>query len=192
LANSQNDIHRDRRVTNKLRVYHRFVLYLLYLNKRHGSLFVVKYLKASLLAIQKVIAGTPVRSLSEIEPDLPLPRLSKGGLPAWIGTRDRRAIHSSSKSVVQFYLSMYSLHKVIKAPVKAKLNTITDEFSGNVSYLEGSLGFFKTCFKDLIRCPLVLKPAKLLFLQTSSPSNSIASWQGYGRNALLLRNERSL
>jgi len=75
-------IHRDRKVTNKLRVYHRFVLYLLFLNKKHGTLYVVKYLKASLLAIQKVIAGTPVRSLSEIEPELPLPRLSKGGLPA--------------------------------------------------------------------------------------------------------------
>jgi len=75
-------IHRDRKVTNKLRVYHRFVLYLLYLNKYHGTLYVVKYLKASLLAIQKVIAGTPVKSLSEIEPEIPLPRLSKGGLPA--------------------------------------------------------------------------------------------------------------
>jgi len=75
-------IHRDRKVTHKLRVYHRFVLYLLHLNKYHGTLYVVKYLKASLLAIQKVIAGTPVKSLSEIEPEIPLPRLSKGGLPA--------------------------------------------------------------------------------------------------------------
>jgi hypothetical protein len=75
-------IHRDRKVTNKLRVYHRFVLYLLFLNRKHGTNFVVKYLKASLLAIQKVIAGTPFSSLNEIEPELPLPRLSKGGLPA--------------------------------------------------------------------------------------------------------------
>lgn len=75
-------IHRDKKVTNKLRVYHRFVLYLLFLNRKHGTTYVVKYLKASLLAIQKVIAGTPFKSLSEIEPDLPLPRLSKGGLPA--------------------------------------------------------------------------------------------------------------
>jgi len=180
-------IHRDRKVTNKLRVYHRFVLYLLFLNRKHGTNFVVKYLKASLLAIQKVIAGTPFSSLNEIEPELPLPRLSKGGLPAWIGTRDRRAIMSGSPTVVQFYLSMYSLHRVIDAPVKAKLNTITDGFTGSVDFLDRSLGFFKTCFKDLNKGFLKIKPAKLLFLQTSSPSNSFASWQGYGRDAMVLR-----
>jgi hypothetical protein len=70
---------------------------------------------------------------------------------------------------------MYSLHRVINAPVKAKLNTITDGFTGCKSFLDGSLGFFKTCFKDLNKGLLKMKPAKLLFLQTSSPSNSFAS-----------------
>jgi len=82
---------------------------------------------------------------------------------------------SGSSSVVQFYLSMYSLHRVINAPVTAKLNTITDGFTGNLSFLEGSLGFFKTCFKDLNKGPLKMEKPKLLFLQTSSPSNSFAS-----------------
>lgn len=82
---------------------------------------------------------------------------------------------SGSRSVVQFYLSMYSLHRVIKSPVTVKLNTITDAFTGSTEFLEGSLGFFKTCFKDLNKGLLKLKPAKLLFLQTSSPSNSLAS-----------------
>jgi len=74
-------IHRDKKVTNKLRVFFRFTSYLVTLNKYHGSLFVVKYLKASLLSIQRLIAGSPVSSLREIEPDLPLPRLANG-LPA--------------------------------------------------------------------------------------------------------------
>jgi len=167
-------LHRDRKVTNKMRAFFRFTKYLVYLNKHHGSLFVAKYLKASLLAIQRSIAGSPVKSLREIEPDLPLPSIVKG-LPAIIGTRDRRAIMAGSKSVIQFYLSIFALHRVIDAPVKAKLNTITDGFSGNIKFLEGSLGFFETCFKDLIRCPINLKPAKLLFLETSSPSNSLFS-----------------
>jgi len=75
-------IHRDRKVTAKIRVFYRLGKYLVFLNKKHGSLFTVKYLKASLLAIQRAIAGTPVKSLREIEPDLPLPRLAKCGLPA--------------------------------------------------------------------------------------------------------------
>jgi len=74
-------IHRDRKVTSKLKVFYRFGKYLVFLNKKHGSSFVAKYLKASLLAIQRAIAGSPIKSLREIEPDLPLPRLSKSGLP---------------------------------------------------------------------------------------------------------------
>lgn len=74
-------IHRDRKVTSKLKVLYRFIKYLVVLNKRHGSLFVCKYLKASLLSIQRAIAGNKVKTLRELEPDLPLPRLSSSGLP---------------------------------------------------------------------------------------------------------------
>lgn len=74
-------IKRDRKVTPKVRVFFQLAKYLIVLNKRSGSLFVVKYLKASLLSIQRAIAGSPMKSLREIEPDLPLPRLSKSGLP---------------------------------------------------------------------------------------------------------------
>jgi hypothetical protein len=108
----------------------------------------------------------------------------------WIGTRDRRAILGGSKSVVQFYLSMFSLFRVIDAPVKAKLNTITDEFSGNKEFLLGALGFFKN-FKDLIGGPIKLRPAELLFLETSSPT-SLISWRSWGRDAALIRQNPAL
>lgn len=75
-------IHRNVKVTSKLKVFYQFGKYLVFLNKKHGSIFVAKYLKAALLAIQRRIAGSPVKSLREIEPDLPLPRLSSSGLPA--------------------------------------------------------------------------------------------------------------
>jgi hypothetical protein len=74
-------IHRDKKVTSKMKVFFRLANYLVVLNKRHGSLFVCKYLKASLLSIQRAIAGSPMKSLREIESDLPLPRLSRSGLP---------------------------------------------------------------------------------------------------------------
>jgi hypothetical protein len=112
-------LHRDRKVTNKMRAFFRFTKYLVYLNKHNGSLYVVKYLKASLLAIQRAIAGSPVHSLREIEPDLPLPRLTKG-IPSIIG-------------FIQVYLSVFALFRVIDVPVQPKISTITEGFSGNIS-----------------------------------------------------------
>jgi hypothetical protein len=71
------------------------------MNRRHGPEFVVKYLKACNLAVSKFLAGEPVSSLRELEPDLPLPRLTKSGLPVIIGTRDRRSLHSNSHRVIR-------------------------------------------------------------------------------------------
>jgi len=56
-------IHRDRKITNKMRAFFRFTKYQVCLNKHNGSLYVVKYLKASLLAIQRAIAGSPTGSV---------------------------------------------------------------------------------------------------------------------------------
>jgi hypothetical protein len=76
-------------------------MYLLKMTKHHGSTYTVKYLKASQLALQKKIAGNPFQSLSEIEPDLPLPRLTTCGLPKVIPKRDRQAILSGSPSIIR-------------------------------------------------------------------------------------------
>lgn len=94
-------IHRKSKVVNKVRLFHNFGKYLLFLHKHHGITFVVKYLKAAQLSLQRKIAGQPFSSLREIEPDLNLPRLSKSGLPAFIGSRDRSAIYGNSSQVIQ-------------------------------------------------------------------------------------------
>jgi hypothetical protein len=105
------------------------------MSKRHGVPYTVKYLKACQLAVQKRIAGQALSSLRELEPDLPLPRLSKSGLPRIIQLRDRRAIASGSHSVIRMWLTFFSIYRVISIPVNAKLNTITDPFKGSESYL---------------------------------------------------------
>jgi len=172
-------IHKRSKLVPKLRMLHNFGRYLLYLNKHHGSLFVVKYLKAAQLSIQRKLAGQPFSSLREIEPDLNLPRLAKCGLPAIIGTKDRKAILSGSTQVIQLYLSIFGLYRVIKAPVKTKLNTITDLFNGDISYLLNTLDKFTSLSKKFIsikkeKIPLNLDRAQILLLQTSSPSHKIA------------------
>jgi hypothetical protein len=105
------------------------------MSKRHGVPYTVKYLKACQLAVQKKIAGQPLSSLRELEPDLALPRLTKSGLPRFIQLRDRRAIASGSHSVIRMWLTFFSIYRIIKIPVTAKLSTITDPYSGSIDYL---------------------------------------------------------
>jgi hypothetical protein len=128
--------------------------------------------------------------LREIEPDLNLPRLAKCGLPAIIGTRDRKAILSGSTQVIQLYLSIFGLYRVIKAPVKTKLNTITDLYNGNIPFLIDTLDKFTLLSKKFIsikkeKIPLDLGRAQILLLQTSSPSHKI-SCLGIGADPGLL------
>lgn len=124
------------RVTSRVKMLNNIGHYLLRMYTHHGDTYVVKYLKACQLAIQKSIAGTPFQSLREIEPDLPLPRLSSRGLPVIISINDRRSIYNLSPTVIRMWLSIFSCYRIISIPSKFKLNTITDPFSGDIDMLE--------------------------------------------------------
>lgn len=121
--------------TSRFRMLHNFGVFLIKMNKNHGEVYTVKYLKACQLSIQKKLAGQPFRTLREIEPDLNLPRLSKSGLPTVIKTTDRSSICNDSYRIIRLWLSIFSIYRVIKIPFTVKLNTITDNFSGSVFHL---------------------------------------------------------
>jgi len=184
-----------KKATDRIRLYHKFTTYISVMNRRHGSEFTVKYLKACNLAISKFLAGEPVKSLREIEPDLPLPRLSKSGLPVIIGTRDRRSLHSNSTKVIRLYLNLFSLYRIISAPTKSKLNTITDPFSGNSKFLEITGSWFESKTQLVIgrfADGLELKrQGKFLMSEKSSPSNS-KSWVGLLTDISLLKSQPKL
>lgn len=167
---------------NQVNLYYNFGRYVYVLSRRHGVLYVVKYLKACSLAIQRAVAGSPMSSLRELEPDLPLPRLSSSGLPVIIGTRDRRAILSGSRKAISLYLSLFGLYRLIDAPVKAKLGTITDPFTGDPLSMEQLGRWFGLNSGQLLK-PFNrswdLKVFKPRLITKSSPSNSI-SWKGLG------------
>jgi hypothetical protein len=95
------------------------------MNSDHGTLFTVKYLKACHVALQRYLSGNRVHSLQEIEPGLPFPRL-KRGLPPFILSMDRKEIRNLNPKVIRWWLSILSIYRVIEAPRKVKLNTITD------------------------------------------------------------------
>jgi hypothetical protein len=106
------------------------------MRKNHGEVYTVKYLKACQLAIQKKLAGQPLSSLREVEPDYNFPRLSTSGLPSIIKLTDRSSICNDSYRIIRLYLSLFSLYRVIKIDFKPKLATITDKFSGSYIHLD--------------------------------------------------------
>lgn len=81
---------------------HNFFKYLLIMRKHHGSVFVVGYLKAGQLAIQKQIAKDKISSLRDLNPDMPFPRLSSSLLPRYIPLQDRKLICAGSPSVIRW------------------------------------------------------------------------------------------
>lgn len=126
---------RGESISTTIRLYHNFGSHLLKIQRNHGEVAAVKYVKACQLALQKKVAGQPLKSLRDLEPDLPLPRLSKSGLPIVIGLRHRYAISRGATKTIRLWLSLFSIYRVIKIPVKAKIATITDPFSGDAVYL---------------------------------------------------------
>lgn len=119
----------------RVQLFHSFGKYLFVMSNRHGITYTVKYLKACQLAVQKSVAGQKLKSLRDLEPDLPLPRLTKSGLPVIIKLRDRSAIRSGASSVIRMWLTFFAIYRVIESPLNPKLSTITDPFKGNPDYL---------------------------------------------------------
>lgn len=120
----------------RLRQLSNFSQHLLRMRKHHGDVFVVKYLKASQLAISKAVAGNPFKTLRELEPDLPLPRLSTSGLPAVIPLRDRRSIQQGHSSTIRWWMTLFGLYRIIRIPGVLKISTITAPFSGDQVFLD--------------------------------------------------------
>jgi hypothetical protein len=87
---------------SRLKQLNGFAMHLLRVTKHHGSEFTVNYLKASQLAVQKRIGKNGVKSLRDINPDYPFPRLASSGLPKVIPLGDRRAILSGNEFVTRW------------------------------------------------------------------------------------------
>jgi hypothetical protein len=89
------------KLSSRLVQLQRFSQFILKMKKHHGATYTVKYLKACQLAVQKRIADDRISSLRDLEPTLPLARLTSSRLPTVIPLRDRRAICNGSSSVIR-------------------------------------------------------------------------------------------
>jgi hypothetical protein len=139
----------------------------------------VKYLKVSQLAIQKAIAGTPVSSLSALEPSLFFQSVSASGLPKFIPLRDRRLmIRNHAPSVIRWWLTLFSVYRVIYIPVTLKLETITAPLSVSDSQVAHVAGEITKVIPLTMVDTQLLGNARLELLETAS-STSKVSWMGF-------------
>ena len=172
-----------------------FTLFIIKMHKNHGKNYSVKWLKSCYVSLQRYCGDNRVHSLREIEKDLPFPRVING-LPAIIPKGDRRKIQKSHKPTIQFWLSVFSIYRVLQTTYEVKLASITDPFTGDtdgLAYIEKFIenGLFSHYFKTLKGYSDWTKkqnlyPSKLSFIQTASPSNN-TSWHGMITDLILIR-----
>lgn len=164
--------------SSRMRQLQAFRMHLLNMRRHHGSAYVVKYLKASQLAIQKAIAGTKVSSLNQIDASLPFPYLSTCGLPRFIPVRDRQLmLVNGSPSVIRWWLTLYAVYRVINIPGKLKLETITAPLTVSVSSVLEVAEEIKNLINPSMFDTSELNEARFLFLETASAGSKI-SWMG--------------
>lgn len=169
-----------RKLASRIKFAINFGSYLLALKKRHGEVFVITYLKTSVLAIQRRVAG--VRSSPrELAPQFPLPRYLNG-LPAIIPQESRKAILAKNVKEIRWWLTLFSIYRIISIDSKVKLNTITDPFSGDIEStksLGDSLSRLTSSLLPSLRSDFsILRPKRVLPITKASPSNT-ESWKGF-------------
>jgi len=126
------------RIRDRLVMTNNFLQFVSKMIRNHGAVFTVKWLKACTVCLQKWLGDDTVKSLREIEPGLPLPRVING-CPAIINRHDRKLMRSGNKHIIRYWHSLFSIYRVLKIPGKIKLETITAPYKGSVEYLNKCL-----------------------------------------------------
>nr|BBG56023.1 RNA dependent RNA polymerase [Fusarium boothii mitovirus 1] len=176
---------RVKRVKDRIRVSHNFLVYLTRMYHNHGSEFTIKWLKSSHVALQKYLGGDKLKSLRDLEPNCPLPRLING-CPAYINKRDRSLMREGNSFVSRYWLTQFGIYRVLLGPFKPKLSTITDSYKGSV---RASLELIPLAFNPFINFYDKIDfraPTTLFLSHKGSPSNSL-SYKGILTDFCLLK-----
>jgi len=173
------------KVAPRLRRFNKFLQLMMKFYRHHGAAFTIKWLKACHLAVQRKISSKPCKSLRDIEPNLPCPRLING-LPSFIGTIDRSLIKRNHSPTIRFWLSILSIYRILQGPLNPKLNTISDIFSGSVETINEILmlsQFIKDRNERTFRNLPSISSSKIIKLLTAGPNNPV-SFQSIFTDAL--------
>nr|UAN07874.1 putative RNA-dependent RNA polymerase [Rhizoctonia solani mitovirus 40] len=165
-----------------------FISFTLTMWRTHGVTFTIKWLKGCSVAIQKCLGKDILPSLRRLTPDLPLHGLTNG-LPKVIPYADRVRIRKGHVPTIRFWLGLFNLYRVLKAPGELKIGTITEGFTGDREgfrkLMRLSLKFnpFSVFTKDI---KLSLAPTDFVLSKSASPSNKVSMW-GIFTDTTLLR-----
>jgi hypothetical protein len=155
-----------------------FLSFIYKMKKDHGVNFTVAWMKACYVALQKSLGEDNLRSLRDLDPELPLPRLING-VPAIIRSRDRDQIRKGNPRVIIFWSSLFSIYRVLKVSYKLKFSTITDPFKGNREEFDKIIKypfcpFWKLDGFDKLVKSHNLAPTRVPLLRAASATNSVS------------------
>nr|UIW13821.1 MAG: RNA-dependent RNA polymerase [Rhizoctonia solani mitovirus 49] len=168
---------------SRIKLLYLFSGYLYQMYRHHGSTQVVKYLKASQLAIQKAIAGDKVDNLRILDKDIVRSRVTSSGLPVFIPSRDRKLIIAEqlNPAIIRFYLTLYSIYRVISIPGTLKLQTIVDPFSPGKDFIKVEKLFLdilsQSRFSSMFNKSILGREQSPLLLEAASSTHKV-SWFG--------------
>jgi len=182
-------------VPSRAKILHNLIIHIKKMDLHHGSLITVKWLKANHVALQKYLGDDKLESLRGLEPNIPLPRLYNG-LPSIINQKDRKKIQSGNTEIIQFWLTSFSLYRVLKSDFNPKIGSITGEYTGDKAYSWAFLDFIDSAprgnfFSRLEKfsswkSTINLRSNNVALIQSSSPSNSV-SWHGLLNDCIKIR-----
>lgn len=163
------------RLMARIRITNNLLQFILKMNANHGTTYTIKWLKCCTVALQKYLGGDPLNSLRGLEPNIPLPRLING-CPSFINKADRHLMRSGNVWIQRFWLTQFSVYRILLGPMNPKLNSITDEFKGNSAELLTLVQSRYNPFVHLEKFAYIsLNGIKTFHLShASSPSNKIS------------------
>ncbi|QDW65413.1 putative RNA-dependent RNA polymerase [Rhizoctonia solani mitovirus 21] len=176
---------------SRIKLLRLFSGYIYQMYRHHGSTQVVKYLKASQLAIQKAVGGDKVDNLRLLDKDVIRSKVTKTGLPVFIPSRDRKLIMAEqlNPAIIRYYLTLFSLYRVISIPGTLKLETIVNPPSPGSNYSEVVRNFSdilsQSRFSSMFRLSTLAKEQSPLLLEAASSSHKVA-WFGLFSNPAML------
>lgn len=119
------------------------------LAQSRGEKGTVKYLKASSVLLQQVVAGHYLKDTMLLGARV---GRTKTGFPSCIPAYHRKMIRSGDDRVIKFYLTIWSIYRTILYPGVAKVSTITSPFSGDPAIFS-RLGVYIKAFTKAIMGP---------------------------------------
>lgn len=155
-----------------------FISFTLNMWHNHGVTFTIKWLKGCSVAVQKCLGKDILASLRVLTPELPLNGLSRG-LPRIIPVEDRVRIRNGHVPTIRFWLGLFNLYRVLKAPGELKLNTITGAFDGDKEGMRGLLRLARTFNPFSVfteKLSKNLAPTDFVLSRSASPSNKVSAW----------------